>query len=218
MEQPRDNSWAKGLNIALSGLIGAGKSTLARSLSEELGLQLIEEQVEDNECLKLFYKNRPEYAFVLQISLMVQRLRQQHSQAWTKQGSVQDRSFYEDMVFCRLLRDEGSMTEVEYQTYVALCEVVTKQLPPPDFIIHLQVSPKEALERIKERARGMETGIELDYLTRLSVEYNKFNEEISKRVFVISIDWSVYRSTDKVIETIKRVWENSGNLHRVVVH
>ncbi|GKT33223.1 hypothetical protein ADUPG1_007203 [Aduncisulcus paluster] len=43
--------------IAISGLIGAGKSTLAKALGEELGLPIYYEPVADNEYLEDFYRD-----------------------------------------------------------------------------------------------------------------------------------------------------------------
>lgn len=217
MAQANDKEWAKGLHISMSGLIGAGKSTLAADLAHKLNLPLYQEKVSDNQCLEKFYTDQERYGFLLQISLLTQRLNDQHKLAWSESGGVQDRSIYEDIVFCRMLHESGKMSDLEFETYLKHWKTVSTQLPIPDIIVHLQVSPKECMWRIAERGRDMEGGITLDYLTRLNSEYERFLEEISKKIFVISIDWSVFKSTDKVIAAIKKVWENAGNLHHISV-
>jgi len=213
----KSTKWAEGLHISLSGLIGAGKSTLAKQLSEGLGLPLFEEKVAGNDCLEAFYKDEERNAFLLQISLLAQRLDVQHVLAWNKTGGVQDRSIYEDRVFCRVLHKRGKMTDLELKTYRSLWNTICRQLPQPDVILHLRVPPKECLNRIKERSRGIESGIDLDYLVDLNEAYDEYLEEISKKMFVITIDWSDYRGVDDVIATLKRVWENASRVHHVIV-
>lgn len=55
------------LFISISGLIGAGKSTLATKLAEKMGLPCFYEPVIDNAYLADFYKDPARYAFPLQV-------------------------------------------------------------------------------------------------------------------------------------------------------
>jgi len=48
---------AEGLFIGISGLIGAGKTTLATALAKEMGLPVHYEPVTDNEYLSDFYSD-----------------------------------------------------------------------------------------------------------------------------------------------------------------
>ena len=54
---------------SISGLIGAGKTTLANALSKEMGLPVYHEPVADNEYLADFYKDMKKYSFQLQVML-----------------------------------------------------------------------------------------------------------------------------------------------------
>ena len=107
-----------GVFIGISGLIGAGKSTLATALAKELNLPVYYEPVVDNVYLKDFYEDMAKYSFPLQIYLLNKRFRQQQQIIWEGKGGVQDRTIYEDSVFARMLRDSGAMDERDYQTYM----------------------------------------------------------------------------------------------------
>jgi deoxyadenosine kinase len=63
--------------ISLSGLIGAGKSTLARALGETLGMDVYYEPVEDNVYLADFYRDMGSCAFAMQVWLLNRRFEQQ---------------------------------------------------------------------------------------------------------------------------------------------
>lgn len=58
------------LFISISGLIGAGKTTLANKLGEKMGLPCFHEPVIDNTYLADFYRDPSRYSFPLQVSLV----------------------------------------------------------------------------------------------------------------------------------------------------
>lgn len=104
--------------IGISGLIGAGKSTLATALGRELDLPVYYEPVRDNEYLQDFYSDMKKYSFPMQIHLLTKRFEQQQQIIWAGKGGVQDRTIYEDSVFARMLCNSGHMEERDYRTYV----------------------------------------------------------------------------------------------------
>lgn len=53
--------------ISISGIIGAGKTTLATKLAEKMDLPCFYEPVIDNVYLTDFYKNPARYSFPLQV-------------------------------------------------------------------------------------------------------------------------------------------------------
>lgn len=90
-------------------MIGAGKSTLAKSLAEKLKLPVYYEPVTDNEYLQDFYGDIKKYSFAMQVYLLNRRFQQQQQIVWQGAGGVQDRTIYEDSVFARMLRNSGLM-------------------------------------------------------------------------------------------------------------
>ena len=67
--------------IVIGGMIGAGKTSVAKLLGEELGSQVFFEEVDDNPLLELFYTaNEQEvqekrYPFLLQLTFLSSRFR-----------------------------------------------------------------------------------------------------------------------------------------------
>ncbi|TNJ28905.1 Deoxynucleoside kinase [Giardia muris] len=192
------------LFITMSGLIGAGKTTIARELAEELGVPVYYEPVEDNVYLEDFYRDMRAHSFALQVYLLNRRYTQHQQIVWGRQGGVQDRSIYEDSVFARVLMKQGYLTLRDYETYRALFQTMSTYLPHPHFIVHLDVTPEEALVRIKERSRGCEAGIPLDYLKALYEEYNVFLAEISKRIPVLRVRWDKYKTAAELAQEISK--------------
>ena len=191
------------VHIVLTGLIGAGKTTLAKNLSLAMGLTLFEEHVVNNELLENFYRDQATYATALQFDLLAARYLQQFQFAFTKGGTVQDRSIYEDRVFARMLVETGIMKQADFDAYCKMFDALSITMPRPSVLVHLEISPKESLKRIKKRNRPMERGITLEYLTELHSSYSRFIKEISKVIPVIVIDWSVFHNADAVVAAIK---------------
>lgn len=190
--------------ISLSGLIGAGKTTLANALSKAMGLPVHREIQPGKPIMVEFYDNMPKHAFHLQIYLLNQRIAQQQRIKWDRKGAVQDRSFYEDIVFVRMLTKSGIMSQREHDTYVELVRNVKHTLQPPHLLVHLDVPPEVALERIRARARPEEQTITLKYLQDLEKEYEIFLQEISAEVRVLRVPWSKFADADRVAEAIRR--------------
>ena len=62
--------------IAIEGNIGAGKTTLAKRMSDDFNAKLILERFEDNSFLPKFYENPDMFAFPLEMSFLADRYQQ----------------------------------------------------------------------------------------------------------------------------------------------
>ncbi len=197
-----ENQRLQDLFIGIAGLIGAGKSTLARALGEHLDLPVYYEPVKDNEYLADFYADTRRYAFATQIYLLNRRFQQHQEIIWRGGGGVQDRTIYEDSVFAKTLVDLDLMDERDYRTYLDLFRHMSHFMCRPNVIVFLDLSPESSMERIQQRARGVETGITVEYLTGLNANYQQFIQQISRTVPVIKVSWEQYRSPAEMARVI----------------
>eukprot|EP00930_Biecheleria_cincta_P039946 TRINITY_DN27410_c0_g1_i2.p1 TRINITY_DN27410_c0_g1~~TRINITY_DN27410_c0_g1_i2.p1 ORF type:complete len:304 (+),score=42.37 TRINITY_DN27410_c0_g1_i2:50-913(+) len=203
------------LFIGISGLIGAGKSTLATALGKELGLPVYYEPVADNDYLADFYKDMHKYAFPMQIFLLNKRFRQQQQIVWHGGGGVQDRTIYEDSVFARMLCDSGHIQERDFKTYMDLFKSVSSLLKKPDVIVHLDVTPEESFRRIQMRNRECESGVPLEYLRSLHAAYEIFIADIARVIPVIKVDYSKFRTAEEMALVVKHEYGKIANIRRV---
>lgn len=201
--------------LAISGLIGAGKTTLATALGGALDLPIFYEPVIDNVYLSDFYQDMKKYAFPLQIFLLNKRFAQQQQLIWSGDGGIQDRSIYEDAVFARMLRNSGLMDQRDYDTYLSLFNHMSNFMRKPNVIIHLEVTPEESLERIKTRARGCEVAISLEYLQNLHTAYEEFIADIARVIPVIKVNWNQFQSTEDVAASIAEEYRKISAIRRV---
>ena len=203
------------LFIAISGIIGVGKSTLAEKLAEVMKLPVYYEPVCENEYLEDFYKDMTRFSFPLQVYLLNNRFEQHQQIIWQGKGGVQDRSIFEDTIFAKVLCDQGHLSEREYRTYLSLFHNMSNFMRKPNLIVHLDVSPEESLRRIQLRARDCETGITLDYLRALHAAYEDFILDISRFIPVIRVNWLQFQSTDDMAAMIQSKWQDMRNIQSV---
>ena len=201
--------------IGISGLIGAGKTTLATELGKVLNLPVYYEPVVENEYLEDFYRDMKRYSFSFQIYLLNCRFRQHQQVLWNGTGGIQDRTLYEDSIFAKVLYEEGNMEEREYKTYLNLFRNMSNFMKKNTLIVHLDCKPEESLKRIKMRARGCETGITIDYLTKLYNASEEFLKEISKVIPVIRVNYSKFKTAEEMAQIIKREYDSMHNIKNV---
>ena len=158
--------------IAIEGVIGVGKSTLARRLAERFQARLVLEEVEENPFLANFYRDRRRYAFQCQLFFLLSRYRQQRSLSQPdlfERRTICDYLFRKDRIFALLNLDESEMA-----LYDEIWPLLERELPRPDRVVYLQASLDTLLRRIDQRGRDFERGLDPDYLKELSESYNRF--------------------------------------------
>ena len=152
--------------IVTAGMIGVGKSTLAKRIAEHFGTEVFYEKVEGNEILPLFYTLSEEellkqrIPFLLQLDFLDSRFKN-IKQSLIDDNSVNDRSIYEDKYFCRKNMELGRISELEYRIYCNLVDNMMeelKELPKkaPDLMVYLKADFDVILERIAKRSRDFE--------------------------------------------------------------
>ena len=194
--------------IGISGIIGAGKSTLTQKIAQHLGYEAYNEPVRDNPYLQDFYADMNRWGAMMQIHLLFRRFEQHQQIVWnSKKGAVQDRTIYEDTIFARMLHNAGFIDQRDYDTYLGHFNLMKRYLVYPDLLLYLRVDPQTSLQRIAERGRKAEAGITLDYMQKLHHGYESFIEEMSQYTRVLTLNWNQILEIEEVVD---RILEKGG--------
>ena len=163
------------MHIAIVGNIGAGKTTLAEILAKSYGWDPLYEAVDNNPYLEDFYNDMKRWSFNLQIYFLNSRYRQLMDIQKSGRNTVQDRTIYEDaFIFAENLHDMGLMTTRDFENYRSIFDNMTSYIKPPDLLVYLKASVPTLVNNIQRRGRDYETGIRLDYLSKLNDKYQKW--------------------------------------------
>jgi deoxyadenosine/deoxycytidine kinase len=167
--------------VGVAGNIGSGKSSLTRLLGEHFGWTPFFESVEDNPYLRDFYADMSRWSFHLQVYFLSNRFRSHKSIVEGHDAVVLDRVIYEDAeIFARNLFEIGKMDERDYRNYIALYEVMTEYLRPPDLLIYLRANVDTLLRQIGLRGRSYEQSIPREYLEQLNRHYEAWVQRYDK--------------------------------------
>jgi len=126
--------------VAVEGVIGVGKTSLAKRLAERFHANTVLEEVETNPFLSGFYGDRRAYAFQTQL--------------------LTDYLFAKDRIFAYLNLDRN-----ELSLYETLWKLLEQKAVRPDLVVYLQADLDTLMRRIRERGRSFEHGMSRDYLS-----------------------------------------------------
>ncbi len=159
--------------VAIEGVIGVGKTTLARLLQSRFNADLLLEIFEENPFLSDFYGDRQRYAFQTQIFFLLSRYRQQNSTVPNILGAgkslLADYTFAKDALFARINLGGDELT-----MYYKVHEALGEKIPKPDLVVYLQASTDVLMQRIAFRDRPYERQMERDYIDELNRTYDDF--------------------------------------------
>ncbi len=158
--------------LVVEGPIGSGKTSLALKLAQRLNATPLLEDPRANPFLPQFYRDMRRYALQTQLFFLFQRVGQLESLMQPDlfgKPTVADFTLAKDPLFARLTLDDA-----EYQLYDRIYRHVKPQAPEPDLVVYLQASIPTLVARVKKRGNPMESGIDEDYLRRLSEAYTTY--------------------------------------------
>ncbi|HRO98224.1 MAG TPA: deoxynucleoside kinase [Flavobacteriales bacterium] len=172
--------------IAIEGLIGAGKTTLARRLAAMVHGRLVLEEFDDNPFLPRFYQEPERYAFSVELSFLAQRyhqLKRVTEQDLFSNCTIADYSIGKSLVFAHV-----TLPPDEYALFMDLYGIMYADLPQPDLIVYLHLGIERVRERIRSRGRSYEQQIGVDYLMQLQERYlDHLQKRSGQRVLVVDL-------------------------------
>ena len=158
--------------IVVEGPIGAGKTSLARTLAHRLGGEELFERPEDNPFLPRFYEDMARYALPTQLTFLFQRVDQLRGLTQLdlfRRATVADFLLDKDPLFARL-----NLGDAEYTLYEKVWSQLRLEAPVPDLVIYLQAPVETLIERVHRRGVGHEQRISEHYLARLADAYSRY--------------------------------------------
>src|SRR5512146_409254 len=165
--------WESHMYIAIEGVIGVGKTTLARLLRPMFDAEILLEIFEENPFLSDFYSDRARYAFQTQIFFLLSRYHQQRRTVPDLLAAgktlISDYTFAKDALFARI-----NLAGDELDMYYKVHEALGEKIPKPDLIVYLRADTSVLMQRITLRDRSYERNMEEDYIHRLNQAYEDF--------------------------------------------
>lgn len=176
--------------VLVEGNIASGKSTVVENLKGEKFMEPLEKE---NPFLELFYKDPCRHATNMQIFTLLYRYRQwklaqARNMMFPEEIQLLDRSLFFDACFAKVNRDLGNISSEEWQLYFMAHETLQEQIYYPDLCLWIRVGPETCLARLKERARGCEVGVSIDYLRDLDNMYCTVMSQFCNKCPVVEID------------------------------
>tara|TARA_Y100000588_G_C14170298_1_gene888833 strand:- start:773 stop:1483 length:711 start_codon:yes stop_codon:yes gene_type:complete len=170
--------------IVVDGIIGAGKSTVAKFLSEALGIPVYEELLDDGKgsmaqrMLDRFYADQKRWSAIIQVMFLNDRFKDIKEVDASGKAAIFDRSIYGDEIFAKTIHDRGQMSRDEFKIYKELLHNMLLHVKAPELLIYIDVSIDTAMERIKIRDRSTEADlIPRDYMRDLRQNYEAWFDD-----------------------------------------
>jgi deoxyguanosine kinase len=173
--------------IAIEGVIGVGKTTLARLVREPFHADLLLEVFEENPFLSSFYSDRERYAFQTQIFFLLSRYQQQHQvipQALTDgRLLVSDYTFDKDSLFAGI-----NLGGDELDMYQRVHSALAEKIPQPNLVVYLRATTDTLMQRIANRDRPYERDMDRAYIQELNNAYDLFFAQPRWQPNLLTID------------------------------
>ncbi|MFC2450573.1 MAG: deoxynucleoside kinase [Flavobacteriaceae bacterium] len=178
------------MHIAVTGNIGAGKTTLTTMLAKHYGWETQFEDVDHNPYLDDFYQDMSKWSFALQMYFLGSRFRQVKEIRESGKNIIQDRTIYEDAyIFAENLNEMNLLSDRDYSNYTSLFNLMKSFVSAPDLLIYLKADISTLTKQIAKRGREYEAGISIDYLMRLNKKYEAWIDSYKEgKLLVIDVN------------------------------
>jgi deoxyadenosine/deoxycytidine kinase len=159
--------------ISIEGNIGAGKTSLAQLLAEDLGSKLVLEEFTENTFLPKFYENPERYAFPVELSFLSERFSQLKRELNTADlfspNIISDYFISKCQIFAK-----NNLSKDEYDLFMKMYEIVEATCPKPDLMVYLYLDVEDLHDNIRKRGRSYEQNITDEYLVNIQNQYLEY--------------------------------------------
>jgi deoxyadenosine/deoxycytidine kinase len=170
--------------LVIEGNIGAGKTTLAKMLSDDFNAKLVLEQFADNPFLPKFYNDPQRYSFPLELSFLAERYKQLNSEL--RAGSLFQPTLIADYFFMKsLIFAQNTLAQDEFNLYRQIFEIIYNSIPKPDLYVFLHLPVPLLLKNIQKRGRDYEKTITSEYLEKIQQGYFEFFKQHPDYTFLV---------------------------------
>lgn len=160
------------LLIAISGLMGSGKTTLASGLCRELGWTCVPESPQATRYLNDLINNPQRWAFETQIAFLAHKALTVLKALDAAENLILDRSLQEDAaIFAAYYYESGHFDERAFETYRATAAFVLRTLPSPDVLVLCSCRPETCERRLTDGRRVMKRAGLLQHLHDIDRRY-----------------------------------------------
>ncbi len=155
--------------VSVAGVIGVGKTTLARKLARILSADVLPEPYDTNPFLPQVYAGKAELALDSQLYFLVNRAEQLNPDRLSREKVfVTDYVFDKELIYARRLLDGRQL-----QLYESIYPSFARKAAKPVLVIYLEDSPANCLERIRIRNRPYEQKMRIEFLAALDTDYRR---------------------------------------------
>jgi 2-amino-4-hydroxy-6-hydroxymethyldihydropteridine diphosphokinase len=155
--------------ISVAGIIGVGKTTLARKLSKRLRCKLFLEPYDTNPFLPAVYAGKKELALDSQLYFLTNRTEQLNRDTLpTGKITISDYIFDKELIYAGLL-----LSRRQLALYKKIYPPFAAKVAPPLLVIYMIDRPQKCLERIHKRNRPYEQKIKLQFLESLDFAHRQ---------------------------------------------
>ena len=195
--------------IAVSGIMGSGKTTLCRALSKKISWTCLPEPENAKKYLMDFFSDLDRYAYPTQMAFLCSKALQILQLLQRDRNIIIDRSLYEDIhIFAKCWHDRGNIDERDYAVYSSLSNFFLELIPKPLIIIYCECSINEAKNRIQKRDRFDQRNFPDGHLEDIFERYTNWVSTYNQTLFYkINTEQYDVRSEKVVNQIVKEIRE-----------
>ncbi|OHB79083.1 MAG: hypothetical protein A2Z25_22775, partial [Planctomycetes bacterium RBG_16_55_9] len=158
--------------VSIAGIIGVGKTTLARKLAGLLDCEVLLEPYDANPFLPEVYAGKKEQALDSQLFFLVHRTKQLDPSVRARgRVCISDYVFDKELIYARRLLDAQQLA-----LYEEIHSPFAAKVAAPVLVIYMRDPAAACLARIHSRNRPYEQKIELSFLEALGSDYDRLFE------------------------------------------